>query len=172
MPVKKKRAFSFLITDNTKLLYYPPSLDHTSISNVIISVGKSNYICISYEHVKTKPPQLNIVKGESALGETTYKAMSWSHWLLLLEKLTSAICSQLCTPHHTLLSLVPPRPGFFQLGKTGENWKTQQTKWKGKDPPTESYLASFTHGMRGQDFIIQRKPGNVKATSPLAKLEP
>lgn len=77
MPVEKKRAFSFLITDNTKLLYYPPSLDHTSISNVIISVGKSNYICISYEHVKTKPPQLNIVKSESAtLGEAMYKTMS------------------------------------------------------------------------------------------------
>lgn len=59
-----------MITDNTKLLYYPPSLDHTSIPNVIISVGKSNYICISYEHVKTMPPQLNIVKRESAaLGE-------------------------------------------------------------------------------------------------------
>lgn len=75
--VKKKRAFSFLITDNTKSLCYPPSLDHTSISNVIISVGKSNYICISYEHVKTKASQLNIVKGESvALGEATYKTRS------------------------------------------------------------------------------------------------
>lgn len=178
---KKKRVFSFLITDKTKLLYYPASLDHTSISNVIISVGKSNYICISYEHVKTKPPQLNIVKSESAaLGEATYKTMSWSHWLLLLEKekLNSAICSHcvLLTTHSRLWVLLDL--GSFSLAKRGklrkrfsarqkgENWPSKQSGEE-RIHPQKSHLArSFTRGRRGQDIVIRKKPGKVKATSP------
>lgn len=57
--------------------------------------------------LETKLLQPNIVKGEyAALGEATCYMMSWAYWLLLLkkEKLNPAICSQLCTPHHQVLS--------------------------------------------------------------------